>query len=142
MRGKRANLLVGGILLFSAGVLAWTQFGSREHMVLSGAFHSVAHKGEGEARVIELPGGSRTLRLLDVKTYPAEDLEVCLFGAPDAEDNDTVVQAGQICLGSYSSKAAYAAYPLPRELDLLRYRAVTIWSRRYRVNFTTAPLIR
>ena len=140
MRVKRTNLLVGGILLFSVGVLAWTQFGPRERVLLSGAFHSVAHKGEGEARVIELPGGSRTLRLLDVRTYPAEDLEVCLIGAPDAEDNDTVVQAGQVCLGSYSSKTAYAAYPLPAQLDLERYRAVTIWSRRYGVNFTTAPL--
>ncbi|HLK61801.1 MAG TPA: DM13 domain-containing protein [Bryobacteraceae bacterium] len=141
MRAKRTNLLVGGILLFSVGVLAWTQLGPREHVMVSGTFHSVAHKGTGEAQVIELPGGSRTLRLPDVKTYPADDLEVCMIGAPDAEDNETVLQAGQVCVGSYSSKRTYAAYPLPARLDLQRYRAVIIWSRRYQVNFTTAPLV-
>ena len=87
-----------------------------------------------------LSDGRRVLRLLDVKTYPAPELQVCLVGAPDAEDNDTVRQSGFVCLGSYNPRAAYATYSLPPQIDLERHRAVTIWERGYQVNFTTAPL--
>ena len=65
---------------------------------------------------------------------------MCQVGAPDAEDNDTALQSGMVCVGSYGSSPVYAAYPLPAEIDLKRYRAVTIWSSEYRVNFTTAAL--
>lgn len=132
--------ILGSILLFSAGVLGWTLLGNRERVLLAGTFHSVAHKGTGEAQVVALSNGRRVLRLLDVKTYPAPELEVCLVGAPDAEDNDTVRQSGFVCLGSYNPRAGYAAYPLPPQIDLERHRAVTIWERGYQVNFTTAPL--
>jgi hypothetical protein len=131
---------LGSILFFSAAVLAWTLLGNRERVLLAGNFHSVAHKGTGEARVVALSDGRRMLRLLGVKTYPAPELEVCLVGAPDAEDNDTVLQSGLVCLGSYDPKAAYVSYPLPPPVDIGRYRAVAIWSRGYQVNFTTAPL--
>ena len=131
---------LGSILFFSAAVLAWRLLGNREQVLLAGNFHSVAHKGTGEARVVALSDGRRMLRLLGVKTYPAPELEVCLVGAPDAEDNDTVLQSGLVCLGSYDPKAAYVSYSLPAPVDIGRYRAVAIWSRGYQVNFTTAPL--
>src|SRR5438874_5870186 len=108
--------IIGSILLFSAGVLAWTLLGNRERVLLAGTFHSVAHKGTGEAHIVALPDGRRVLRLLDVKTYPAPELEVCLVGAPDAEDNDTVRQSGLVCLGNYNPKVAYAAYFLPSQI--------------------------
>src|SRR3954470_21499974 len=132
--------MVGSVLVISAGVLGWTLLGNREHVLLAGTFHSVAHKGSGEARIVTLGDGRRVLRLVDVKTYPAPELEVCLVSAPDAEDNDTVRQSGFTCLGRYNPTAGYAAYPLPPQIDLERHRAVTIWERRYQVNFTTAPL--
>jgi len=121
-------------------VLAWTLLGNRERVLLEGTFHSVAHKGTGQAQVVALGDGKRVLRLLDVKTYPASELEVCLVGAPDAEDNDTVRQSGFVCVGSYNPRAGYAAYVLPAQVDIERHRAVTIWERGYQVNFTTAPL--
>jgi hypothetical protein len=31
-------------------------------------------------------------------------------------------------------------YDVPADVDLTRYRAVTIWCRRFGVNFGTAPL--
>src|SRR5882762_7544554 len=105
--------ILGSILFVSAGVLAWTLFGSPERVLLAGDFHSVAHKGTGQAQVVALSDGRRMLRLLDVKTYPAPELEVCLVGAPDAEDNDTVLQSGLVCLGSYNARIGYAAYTLP-----------------------------
>jgi hypothetical protein len=32
-------------------------------------------------------------------------------------------------------------YDLPADLDLNKYRAVTIWCRRFGVNFATAPWV-
>jgi hypothetical protein len=59
---------------------------------------------------------------------------------PDAEDNDTVRQAGFVCVGSFDAKAESKVFAVPGSVNLEKYRAVTIWSRRYQVNFTTAPL--
>jgi hypothetical protein len=130
---KWTYAVLGTVLTISAAAL----FGHRERVLLSGSFHSVVHKGAGEARVVAGADGRRILRLGGVKTYPGNDLQVCLVGAPDAEDNDTVRQAGFECLGKF---AATGSYELPAGLDLKKYRAVTIWSRDSQVNFTTAPL--
>jgi Electron transfer DM13 len=132
--------VLGAIVFCSVGLFAWTVVNNRERVVLAGSFHSVAHKGTGDVRVVALPNGSRILRLVDVKTYPATDLEVCLVGAPDAEDNDTVLKSGLICFGGFDPRVSRRAYSVPARVDLQRYRAVTIWSRAYQVNFTTAPL--
>lgn len=131
---------LGSILIFSAGVLVWTLLGGKERVLLKGNFHSVAHKGSGEARIVEIMGQGRVLRLLDFQTYPAPDLQVCLFAAPDAEDNETVRRSGPVCLGGVDARAGYHAYAVPAALDLTRYRAVSIWSLGYQVNFTSAAL--
>ena len=134
MLARRA-LITTAVCLTSVAV-AW-KLSARERVLLAGSFHSVAHKGTGSAQIVQLSDGHRQLRLIEAKTYPSSDLDVCLIAAPDAEDNDTVREAGVICLGSFGS---LNSYPVPASLDLNRYRAVTIWSRSYQVNFTTAPL--
>jgi len=131
---------VGAILIFSAGVLAWTLAGGKERVLLKGSFHSVAHKGSGEARIVVVAGQGTILRLLDFQTYPAPGLEACLIAAPDAEDNDGVRQASPVCLGSVDVRMAYQSFRVPAGLNLARYRAVAIWSKGYQVNFTTAAL--
>jgi len=125
-----------GVLFLTAGLLASCEFGGGERILLSGSFHSVAHKGTGSAVIAELPHGRRILRLIQAKTYPANDLEVCMIAAPDAEDTETVRQAGFRCLGSFGR----TDFDVPPDLDLNVYRAVAIWSRSYALNFTTAPL--
>jgi hypothetical protein len=126
-----------GILCAVVAISGAAVFGHRERVLLRGSFHSVAHKGTGEARIIGGGAGGLVLTLEGVKTYPGQDLQVCLVGAPDAEDNETVRQAGFECVGRF---AAMGSYVLPLRLDLERFRAVTIWSPVYQVNFTTAPL--
>jgi len=133
-------MLVKGALLFAAacligGVITW-KLAAHERIIMTGSFHSVAHKGAGRAVIAERRGGIRVLHLIQAKTYPAKDLEVCLAAAPDAEDNETVRNAGFRCLGSFGP----ASFELPREIDLNMYRSVVLWSRSYGVNFTTAPL--
>lgn len=122
---------------FFTAIWWWT---NRQSILLRGSFHSVTHKGAGEALVVRTHSGDRLVRLRGFKTYPAPDLDVCLVSARDAEDTETVVNSGFVCLGPIAETQAYASFPVPAGLDLDRHRAVAIWSRRHRTNFTTAPL--
>lgn len=101
---------------FSAAVLAWTLLGNRERVLLAGTFHSVAHRGTREAQIVALSDGRRVLRLLDVKSYPAPELEVCLAGAPDAEDNDTV-RASRVHLSGNPQAKGWVRRVLPATAD-------------------------
>jgi hypothetical protein len=109
-------------------------------LLATGEFHPVAHKGSGVATIIQMPGGQRVLRLTNVQTGERDDLQVCLVAAADCPDNETVERAGFVTLGSFLRAEADQTFNIPDGLDLTRYRAVTIWNPKYRVNFTTAPL--
>jgi electron transfer DM13 len=65
---------------------------------------------------------------------------VYLVASPDAKDNETVTKAGFIELGKLKGNEGDQNYDVPDDLDLSKYRAVTIWCRRFSVNFATAPL--
>jgi Electron transfer DM13 len=106
----------------------------------SGRFHSVAHETQGTASVIRLADGSRILRLTDFATSNGPDVRVYLVKATDASDNATVERAGFIELGKLKGTDGDQNYTVPADLDLSAYRAVTIWCKRFSVNFATAPL--
>jgi len=60
--------------------------------------------------------------------------------ANDANDNDTVTKSGFIHVGALKGNIGDQNYELPDGVDLGKYKAVTIWCRRFGVNFGTAPL--
>ncbi|HJY30994.1 MAG TPA: DM13 domain-containing protein [Pyrinomonadaceae bacterium] len=107
----------------------------------SGQFHSGAHETKGTASVFQLADGQKTLRLSDFATSNGPDVHVYLVAAPDAKDNDTVTNAGFVDLGSLKGNIGDQNYDLPANADLAKYRAVTIWCKRFSVNFGTAPLV-
>jgi len=78
----------------------------------SGSFHEGAHKTSGVATILQLPDGKRALRLTNFATSNGPDVHVYLVAASD----------------------------VPSDVDLNKYRAVTIWCARFNVNFGTAPL--
>jgi hypothetical protein len=108
--------------------------------VLSGQFHSVAHETRGRATVHRLVDGRVILRLDDFTTSNGPDVRVYLVAAADAADNATVTRAGFVELGKLKGTDGDQNYDVPSGLDLGRYRAVTIWCKRFSVNFATAPL--
>jgi hypothetical protein len=109
-------------------------------IVATGQFHGVAHETRGTATVYTLPDGQRVLRFTDFQTSNGPDVRVYLVAANDATDNDTVQRAGFVELGPIKGNQGDQNYPVPADLDLSRYRAVTIWCHRFNVNFGTAPL--
>jgi hypothetical protein len=106
----------------------------------AGQFHSVSHETKGTATIHNLGGGHRVLRLTDFATSNGPDVRVYLVAAADAKDNETVTKAGFVELGELKGNEGDQNYDVPADLDLTKYRAVTIWCRRFGVNFATAPL--
>ena len=108
--------------------------------LFSGQFHSVAHETHGAATVQDLGNGHRILRLTDFATSNGPDVRVYLVAASDASDNETVTKAGFVELGALKGNEGDQNYDIPSTVDLEKYHAVTIWCRRFGVNFATAPL--
>src|SRR5919106_3165361 len=107
----------------------------------SGQFRSAAHETKGTATVFQFADGKKTLRLTDFATSNGPDVHVYLVAADDAKDNDAVTKAGFIDVGSLKGNIGDQNYDLPANADLTKYRAVTIWCKRFSVNFGTAPLM-
>lgn len=106
---------------------------------LTGEFHKGAHETRGTAGVYDL-GGRQVLRLTNFETSNGPDVHVYLVAAGDATDNATVTSAGYLDLGSLKGNIGDQNYEVPAGTDLSKYRAVTIWCARFKVNFGTAPL--
>jgi hypothetical protein len=153
------RLKVTFIALLVAGAAAWYAFrperlvidqkvneqfptaSAASNKLASGQFHSGAHETKGTATVFHLADGKKTLRLTDFATSNGPDVHVYLVAADDAKDNNTVTKAGFIDVGSLKGNIGDQNYDLPANADLTKYRAVTIWCKRFSVNFGTAPLM-
>jgi hypothetical protein len=109
-------------------------------LLSSGKFHDVAHKGTGQASVFALADGKRVLRFTNFETSNGPDVRVYLVAANDATDNGTVKSAGFVEVGALKGNIGDQNYELPSSVDLNKYHAVTIWCKRFSVNFATAPL--
>jgi len=105
-----------------------------------GRFHGVAHATHGLATIYQLPEGTRVLRLTEFATSNGPDVQVYLVATTDATDNETVTHAGFMHLGALKGTSGDQNYAVPADVDLTTYQAVTIWCRRFGVNFGTAPL--
>ena len=109
-------------------------------VLVRGRFKSIAHETKGTATVYSLAENQRVLRLTEFTTSNGPDVRVYLVAAPDAADDDAVKKAGFVELGKLKGTDGDQNYEIPSDLDLNKYRAVTIWCRRFSVNFGTAPL--
>ncbi len=109
-------------------------------VVRAGEFTSRAHDGEGLAQVVQLADGRRMLRFTRFKTLNGPDLQVYLLGSAEVNDGRALDAAGFVSLGELKGNEGDQNYEIPDGVDLARYPAVSVWCRRFAVNFTTAPL--
>jgi len=124
---------------FGTAPLSAEQAGMTQ-VLASGTFHSVAHESAGQATIFQLAEGKRVLRFTNFQTSNGPDVRVYLVAAPDASDSDTVKKAGFVEVGALKGNVGDQNYEIASDLDLNKYRAVTIWCKRFSVNFATAPL--
>jgi hypothetical protein len=152
---------IGSLVLVAALLVAWYAFrperlvvdravheefpttggGSSVQTLASGTFHGVLHPTQGTATVYRNRDGSRVLRLTNFKTSNGPDVHVYMVAADDAKDSASVQQAEVIDLGTIKGNIGDQNYSLGPNVDLSKYRAVSIWCKRFSVNFGTAPLV-
>ncbi len=124
-----------------APAMAPSAMAAEEPVKLAGGrFHTNAHKTHGLATIYRLPDGRRVLRLTEFATSNGPDVRVYIVAAGDVQSEDAAKQAGFVDLGALKGNIGDQNYDVPAGLDLSRYRAVSIWCRRFRVNFGAAPL--
>jgi hypothetical protein len=106
----------------------------------SGRFYSILHPTEGTATIYQMGDGTRVLRFTSFSTSNGPDVHVYMVAADDAKDAATVQKAGFVDLGVIKGNIGDQNYTLGSDLDLAKYRAVSIWCKRFSVNFGAAAL--
>lgn len=108
--------------------------------LVSGQFYSILHPTSGTATIYQIGDGARILRLTNFTTSNGPDVHVYMVAADDARDAASVKRAGFIDLGVIKGNVGDQNYALNSDLDLAKYRAVSIWCKRFSVNFGAAAL--
>jgi Electron transfer DM13 len=116
------------------------QGNSSPQPLVSGEFYSILHPTAGTATIYRMGDGSRVLRFTNFTTSNGPDVHVYMVAADDAKDIATVQHAGFIDLGVIKGNVGDQNYTLGGDLDLAKYRAVSIWCKRFSVNFGAAAL--
>ena len=106
----------------------------------TGTFYSILHPTAGTATIYRLADGTRILRFTNFKTSNGPDVHVYMVAADDAKDNATVLRAGFVDLGVIKGNIGDQNYILGPDVDLSKYRAVSVWCKRFSVNFGAARL--
>lgn len=107
--------------------------------LLSGTFHSNAHPTRGTATV-HRGGGETVLRFTDFETSDGPDVRIYLVASDDVA-GETDLRRGFVDLGALKGNVGDQNYLIPAATDLSIYRAVSVWCRRFGVNFGAAPLL-
>ena len=123
-----------------AETLPTVQGGSSPQPLISGQFYSILHPTAGTATIYQMGDGTRVLRFTSFSTSNGPDVHVYMVAADDAKDIATVQKAGFVDLGVIKGNIGDQNYTLASDLDLTKYRAVSIWCKRFSVNFGAAAL--
>lgn len=111
--------------------------------VSGGTLISHEHATSGSVKVLRLADGSRILRIEDLDTSDGPDLRVVLSDAKvvPGKAGWHVFDDGQhTTLAKLKGNKGDQNYPLPANLDLNRFRSVSIWCDRFDVSFGAAEL--
>ena len=130
-------LFVASLFLYAATTQAQQQ-GSK--VLARGEFHNADKTGSGTVTLYQLADGKRTLRLTDFSVDNGPDLHVRLIAADDAKDTASVAKTDHVELGKLKGNKGSQNYDVPENVDLSKYKVVSIWCNRFSVNFAAAPL--
>ena len=114
--------------------------GSSPQRLVAGQFYSILHPTAGTATIYRMGDGTRILRFTGFSTSNGPDVHVYMVAAGDARDVATVQHAGFIDLGVIKGNVGDQNYTLAPDVDLAKYGAVSIWCKRFSVNFGAAAL--
>lgn len=113
---------------------------SSAQILESGTFHSGTHPTEGIATIYRIENGGRVLRFTHFKTSNGPDVHIYVVAVEDARDDASVENAAFVDLGLIKGNIGDQNYTLDSNLDLAKYRTVSVWCKRFSKNFGAAPL--
>ena len=111
-------------------------------VVATGAFRDAdgAHKGQGNAVLVALPGGGHEIQLSAFQVTNGPDLEVWLSAHPDPEKSADVSGNEWVSLGQLKGNVGDQAYAVPAGTDVSNFKSVVIWCEQFGVLFSPASL--
>ena len=108
---------------------------SQTQILESGTFHSGTHPIEGTVTIYRIEDGSRVLRFTNFKTSNGPNVHIYMVAAEDARDNASVERAAFVDPGLIKGNIGDQNYSLGSDLDLAKYRTVSVWCKRFSKNF-------
>ena len=130
-------LLVAGDFVYTGAAQAQEKAAK---VLAKGEFHNADKTGSGTAKLYQLADGKRVLRLADFAVDNGPDLHVRLIAANDAKNTASVAKTDYVELGTLKGNKGDQNYDVPENVDLSKYKVVSIWCNRFSVNFAAAPL--
>jgi len=110
-------------------------------VLASGTFVDGEHTTTGTATVLQLPDGSRYLRLENFSTSDGPDVDVALTDQQAGGDDWGRYDDGRyLALGDLKGTDGNQNYAIPVDADLSGLTSVVIWCDRFNVAFGTAPV--
>jgi hypothetical protein len=109
-------------------------------VLAEGPFVSQEHDTSGTARLLELPDGSRVLRLEGFSTSDGPDVHVWLSEATAGGDWHKADDGRYVPLGEIKATDGNHNYAIPADADLTGLRSAVIWCDRFNVAFGSAAL--
>lgn len=107
----------------------------------SGTFVSGEHETAGTVTIYKLDDGTRILRLSNFHTSNGPDVHVYVSAAQEVKSNRDVTAGGKfVDLGSLKGNIGNQNYEIPADLNLADFHSVSIWCKRFAVNFGAAQL--
>jgi Electron transfer DM13 len=135
---------VAGLAVLAAGLFLYAGIAQAQEkpakMLEKGEFHNADKAGSGTATIWQLADGKRVLRLTNFSVDNGPDLHVRLIKADDAKNTASVEKADHVELGKLKGNQGDQNYDVPANVDLGKYKVVSIWCNRFNVNFAAAPL--
>jgi hypothetical protein len=110
--------------------------------VATGNFTGILHKTSGKAIILTTADGHHVLRLEDFNTSNGPDVRVYLVKGTNANNPDFIKAGGAnfVDLGPLKGNVGNQNYPIPANVNLDDYNSVSIWCRRFAVDFGAASL--
>jgi hypothetical protein len=109
-------------------------------VLAEGGFVSQEHDTAGVAKIIQLPDGSRVLRLEGFSTSDGPDVHVWLTDQPVGRSWNSYDDGRYVKLGKLKANNGNQNYPIPADAALPGLRSVVIWCDRFNVAFGSAPI--
>jgi hypothetical protein len=110
--------------------------------VAAGDLAGIAHKTSGKALILQTADGGHVLRLEKFHTSNGPDVRVYLVKGNNAANNDFIKAGGGnfVDLGALKGNVGDQNYPIPANVNVAEYNSVSIWCRRFAVNFGAGSL--